>query len=111
LALYRDVGDRQGISHYLPALAGAAFGQGQLERAARLFGAGAVLRERLGADLPAIGRRSHDRGVAAVRAALGDADFEAAWAAGQALSLEQAIAEALQEPARISNAPQGGTSR
>jgi hypothetical protein len=31
----------------------------------------------------------------AVRAALGEAAFDAAWAAGRAMSLEQAIAEAL----------------
>ena len=40
-------------------------------------------------------KRLHDRALAACRAALGDAAFEAAWAAGQALTLEQAIAEAL----------------
>jgi tetratricopeptide (TPR) repeat protein len=108
LALYRDVGDRQGVSHYLPVLAGAAFGQGQIERAARLFGAGAALRERLGASLPPIGRRSHDRAVAAVRATLGEAAFEAAWAAGRSLSLDQAIAEALREPEPIAKGAEGG---
>lgn len=109
LALYREVGDRQGVFHYLPVLAGAAFGQGQLVRAARLFGAGVALRGCLGADLPSVGRRIHDRAVAAVRAALGEADFEAAWAGGQALSLDQAIAEALQEPARSSAIGDDGT--
>jgi hypothetical protein len=32
-----------------------------------------------------------------MRAALGEAAFEAAWAAGQALTLNQAISEALNE--------------
>ena len=40
-------------------------------------------------------KRLHDRALAACRAALGDAAFDAAWAAGQALMLEQAVAEAL----------------
>jgi hypothetical protein len=42
-------------------------------------------------------KRLHDRVLAACRAALGDAAFGAAWAAGQALTLEQAVAEALGE--------------
>jgi hypothetical protein len=37
----------------------------------------------------------HDRALTACHTALGDAAFDAAWAAGQALTLEQAVAEAL----------------
>ena len=40
-------------------------------------------------------RADHDRDVAAVRAALGEAAFAAAWAEGRAMTMEQAIAEAL----------------
>jgi hypothetical protein len=39
-------------------------------------------------------RRRYDRNVSAVHVALGAETFAAAWAAGRALSLEQAIAEA-----------------
>jgi hypothetical protein len=39
-----------------------------------------------------------DHDVAAVRAQLDDATFAAAWAEGQAMSLEQAVAYALAEP-------------
>ena len=38
----------------------------------------------------------YERSVAAVRAQLDEATFAAAWAAGHALTLEQAIAEALE---------------
>jgi hypothetical protein len=42
-----------------------------------------------------------ERGAAAVRTALGDTAFTAAWNAGLALSLEEAVAEALDdEPTR-----------
>jgi hypothetical protein len=41
-------------------------------------------------------KRLHDRALAACRAQLGEEVFAAAWAAGQVLTLEQAIAEARQ---------------
>ena len=41
------------------------------------------------------GARQFDRATAAARAALGEVEFTAVWAAGQALSLEDAITEAL----------------
>ena len=42
------------------------------------------------------GRRELDRAVSAVRAQLAEAEFDADWAEGQAMPLEQAVAEALQ---------------
>jgi len=48
-------------------------------------------------------RVSYDGSVAAVRAELGDATFAAVWTAGQALTLEQAIAEALGEHAGLTH--------
>ena len=47
----------------------------------------------LGTDDSDVG--PYDQGLAAARAALGDGAFDEAFAAGQALTLEQAIAEAL----------------
>jgi hypothetical protein len=42
---------------------------------------------------------TRDRQVGTVRAALGDAAFAAAWAAGEAMTLEEAIATALEHTA------------
>ncbi|MGH2600647.1 MAG: ATP-binding protein, partial [Dehalococcoidia bacterium] len=72
LAVYRASGDTWGIGRYLPVLAGALFAQGQPERAARLYAAGVALRDRLGTPLPPVVQPSHDRTVAAIRAALGN---------------------------------------
>jgi hypothetical protein len=41
-----------------------------------------------------------DRIIASVRAQLDDATFQAAWSEGRAMTLEQAVAEALDESAR-----------
>jgi hypothetical protein len=73
--------------------------RGQVERAAWLYGAAAGLRTALGAPLLPAERALHKRAVADARAALGDDAFAAAWERGQALSLEQAIAEAIAAPA------------
>jgi hypothetical protein len=55
------------------------------------------LRSTIGTPLPPSARATYDRAVAAVREALGADAFAAAWAEGQALPLEEAIAEALTE--------------
>ena len=79
----------------LEGLAGVAVTQGLAEQGARLFGATEALREAMGWPLPPVSRADYERDVAAARAQLGEATFAAAWAAGRALPLEQAITDAL----------------
>ncbi|MBW0017314.1 MAG: LuxR family transcriptional regulator [Mycobacterium sp.] len=62
--------------------------------AARLFGAADAIRQRTGqARFPML-QAGHEASVAALRDALGQKDFDAAWAEGAALSTEEAIAYA-----------------
>jgi hypothetical protein len=68
------------------------------ERAALLFGAATVLREAIGAPVETDERDAHERKVMAVRAALGEAAFAAAWAEGHQMPLEQAVALAMDLP-------------
>ncbi len=96
LTLYRAMGNRQDAGECLEGLAAVAGAQGQPHYAARLLGAAAALRAAMHTPLPVVDRAAHDRIMAAARTALGDDAFAAAWAAGQALPLEQAIDEALQ---------------
>jgi tetratricopeptide (TPR) repeat protein len=79
----------------LEAFAGLAVGEGQYVRAARLLGAAEVLRRTNDVSMPPSAGPAYQQDIATVRAQLDDASFAAAWAAGQALTLEQAIAEAL----------------
>ena len=67
--------------------------QGRPERAARLLGASAALREEIGAPLSPITQADHDHAVNASREALGEDAFAAAWAEGSAMTLEEAIAD------------------
>jgi hypothetical protein len=84
-------------------LAAVAVAQAQRERAARLFGTAEELRAAMGALLPPAERAEHDRAAAAIRTALGAAAFAAAWAEGRAMSLDEAVADALE-----SHAPPSG---
>jgi tetratricopeptide (TPR) repeat protein len=95
LALRQDIGDKAGVPMCLVGLAGVAAMEGDATRAARLFSAAEALGKLLGAALPVVYRREYERHLGAVRAALGEEALAAAWAAGRALSLEQAIAAAL----------------
>ena len=81
-------------------LARVAEAQGQPARAARLWSAAAAQHQAIvGRPLPADrgALRPSPRPPSALRARLGDAAFDAAWAAGQAMTLEQAVAYALED--------------
>lgn len=83
--------------YVIMALAGYARAlqlQHLLTDAARLFGAATTLRDSLGVVFATPDHAAYERDLAALRAHLDDAVFQAAWRAGQALSLEQAVAVA-----------------
>jgi predicted ATPase/DNA-binding CsgD family transcriptional regulator len=100
LALRQETGEKEGIATALEGLAAVAGMQGRPVRAARLYGFAESLRTLLDAPLPPIDRLAYQRTIAAIRAQLDEPTFLNAWAAGQALTLEEAIAEATQVQAR-----------
>ena len=95
LAPFTEVGDRRIIALALDGVAGLAIAWGQPERAARLFGAAAALREASGLPVEPAFRAAHTRDVAAARAALGEVAFSAGLATGAALPLPVAVAEVM----------------
>jgi predicted ATPase/transcriptional regulator with XRE-family HTH domain len=88
-------GDRAGVAWCLEGLASVAWAQEQPRRAARLFGAAEALRQTIGVPLPPVERANYKPSLARVCTLLDEATFAAAWAEGQVLTLEQAMAEAL----------------
>ncbi len=94
LALQREMAHSPGLAECLEALASLAGARRQSKRAARLFGAAAALRNTKPRGDPAHDAE-YNRNIATARAQLDDVTWEIAWAEGQALPLEQAIAEAL----------------
>jgi predicted ATPase/transcriptional regulator with XRE-family HTH domain len=108
LALRLDMGgpdlafSLEGLALALVHIAAQEQQPSRLQAAVRLLGAAAALREAHGGatkrywalSLPLDTVAFHAQQVAATRAVVGDAEFEAAWDAGRRLSVEEAIAEA-----------------
>jgi len=96
LALERQLVDKPGIARCLFEFASAAVAQQQLERAARLFGTAEAHTAALGMYVDTAFRADYERAMAAVCAQLNADTFVAAWASGRTMTLEQAIAYALE---------------
>ncbi|MGQ0604706.1 MAG: ATP-binding protein, partial [Anaerolineales bacterium] len=88
-----------GIAWRLEGFAALAVKEEEPERAAPLYGAAQALLDSVGAKLDAIDRLGYDQYVATAREQLGEAAFAKAWAAGRAMTMEQAIEFALNAPA------------
>jgi len=118
LALFRELGNKWAIAMALAGLGGVQVGSAadarragatgrngagepdepgvtsatnDLKRGASLLGAVDVQLQSLGAVLATEDRRPYERAIAQARAALGEEEFEQAWAQGRIMSMEEAI--------------------
>lgn len=98
LHLVQTLGYRLLAAEALEGRATLAGATGDPLRAARLFGAAAAVRAAVGTPLTPLERRIYEPAVAAVRATVAPAAWATAWAAGAALSLDQAITAARADP-------------
>jgi tetratricopeptide (TPR) repeat protein len=98
LSLFQNLGLMHGAAACLAGFAGVIGAQGEEERATRLFGAAEKVHgievARIGLNDP-VNRIEWNRNVAIVRTQLDEMTFSAAWAEGQTMTLEQAVAYAL----------------
>ena len=83
-----------GIPDTLECIAALAGEAGSHPEAARLFGAAAAIRHWMGMVRFKVWDAGYEASVTALRNALGENDFESAWAEGAELSTEEAIAYA-----------------
>ena len=97
LTLADDLWDTEGIAFCLGRLAAVAMAQERLEQAAQLFGATERLLDSRAIRLDPAAQSQWTRSVATLRAQLDQSTVATAWAAGRAMSLEQAIAVALRD--------------
>ncbi len=94
LGMWQELQELGSIAFVLDRFAALASAQGQPGRAMKLAGAAATLRDRVGLPLPASIRLKLDAKLEPARRALGPL-ADSSMAAGRALSLDAAIAEAL----------------
>jgi predicted ATPase/class 3 adenylate cyclase/DNA-binding CsgD family transcriptional regulator len=91
LRLAADVRGHLVVPDILECLADLATAAGTHREAARLLGAAAAARQRMGAVRFKVHHADYVASVAELREALGDGDFDAAWAEGAALTIDEAI--------------------
>ncbi len=110
LEICKEIGDKLGSVGAVEGLAGVYGIQGEPARAARLFGAADAFHKAINAPVQSGDLADYERFVAGARAAIAAEAFDAAWAEGRAMSLDQAIELALAEPAP-SAAASGGAAQ
>ncbi|MDQ4126384.1 MAG: LuxR C-terminal-related transcriptional regulator [Actinomycetota bacterium] len=107
LKLSFEVGDRTNVAYCLGALGSVAASEGRVTRAARLWGAAETLVERIEATVYAYtaDRSLYRSQVTAARTQVDEAEWEAAWSEGRAMTPEEATEYALSEEAEDESVP------
>ena len=105
LTLQRELGNQQGVAECLAALAATIADAGQPEPAAQIFAASATLIARIGVPFAPADQLTLEADISTTRALLGPALWDAAWAAGAALSIADAAGLALLDPSTAKSPP------
>jgi predicted ATPase len=105
------LGDKQAVAACLSAWAAYALAQGDLAHAARLFGASEALQEALATPLATVDVVLVQPHLATLRQLLPSPELDNHWAAGRAMSLEQAMHDALSSDAFAQQERPGGRSQ
>lgn len=96
LQIKRERGDQWGLTYTLDGIAALALLEERGECAARLFGAAAGIRERLGTPLEPAKRAEYEQLLTETRGMLDADTFDTAWQEGEHFSVEAAVMYALE---------------
>ncbi len=96
LALRMKFGDKEGIIESMEGIAATSSRMGQARHAVLFFAAAEGLRQTANVSLPPADRADHERHKSAAREVLGEQAFAAAWEMGLSMSLEEALALAME---------------
>ena len=97
LEVRQEIGDKGGSAWCLERLAEIALAQGNLEKAVRLLSAAARLRIAIGSVIDPVDQAEYQNRRTSLRSELGKVRFAALWEEGRLLTLEQAVAYALEK--------------
>jgi predicted ATPase len=100
LQLQRELENRRGMAECLEGLAAIAGRHGRHLQSVGLFGAAEALREEIHMPASPAHRAENDQYVATARAHMTVEQFLSTWAAGRAMTPEQAVSQALEEVCR-----------
>jgi tetratricopeptide (TPR) repeat protein len=103
LSIFRELENVEGIIYSLGGFATVACAKGNVEEAVKLFGAVDALLQSPGASMPPAERAEYDQVLAVAEGELSETIFAAAWAEGQAMTMEQAVTAVLKDATDISN--------
>lgn len=96
LAIARALGDKRSIAYLLENFGRAALLQNDGLRGVKLDGAASALRQTIGAPLPEAEQKSLNERLQGVRDSLGEAVVNEMWEQGKLLTMEEAIAFAME---------------
>ena len=108
MKMFQELEHKRGIARLLECFACSAAAQSQPERALRLAGAAAALRQTLGAPLTPAEQAKLERSLDLARQALANTAGASAWLEGWALPVEKAIQEAMMSDSSCSDSAQTG---
>lgn len=91
LDVCQETEDREGIVECLDGMARVSVARGDIRLAVSLWAAGEASRVNDGASMAAAARAGHDREIAQARDSLGEGPFSETWAAGLAMTLNDAV--------------------
>ncbi len=96
LALRHELGDKLGVAECCEGLGEVALAQGVPERAARLYAAAEAIREQIGSPVMPVDRPAYELALAGMRTQLDPRRFTDLWAEGRALTIDAAVAYAIE---------------
>ncbi len=94
---FYKAGNSIGVIYAIEGMASMQTNQGNPERAAQLFAWTEVAREKINDNRPPIEQASVDKDLAVIHSQLDDTEFARISAEGRAMTVEQAIALAVEE--------------
>jgi len=92
---WQQIGNRSAVAHQLECFGFLAIADEEPQRAVKLFGAAEALREKAQSPMADNERAEYNQSVSQLRGMLPEAEFNALWAGGKSMTIEQAITLAL----------------
>ena len=97
LPKWKDLGHRAAVAHELECIGFIFSKKGNTQRAAQLLGAAEVLRAAIDSSMTTMEQAEYEQEISALRSRMNAVVFEKAWSEGRAMTMDQAIENALKE--------------